>query len=310
MTYDIYFHDDFDGRASAAVMRVFLEARGDSVERYVPLNFDVKEKWHAFKFPRPAVLLDFIYHPKTTWWFDHHLTTFIKPEWKRNFRGTRYHFWDPSAPSCCGQVIKALARHHGFKPAKHLKELSIWLDVIDSAAFKSARQTVEMKEPALKVTAFIDHESNKKKPLEWLIKLMGEKSLREIARDARVQELLKDSEKMKKEALRYYETHIEIFGKVGVMDSFPRNVMVVRFAPYYLYPRLIYNISVYPSGPRHFRLKVGVNPWRRREAKKLHIGNYLAKYGGGGHRYVGGAEIKGRKEIMRIVAEIRNALNG
>ena len=43
MTYDLYFHNDFDGHASAAVMLSFLGGRGDRIGHFVPVDFDLQD---------------------------------------------------------------------------------------------------------------------------------------------------------------------------------------------------------------------------------------------------------------------------
>ncbi len=86
MKYDIYFHNDFDGRASAAVMLAFLRSRGDDIEHYIPIKYDVIPKWIDDKFLEknklfkgkhsPAIIVDFPYHPQAAFWFDHHIRPF------------------------------------------------------------------------------------------------------------------------------------------------------------------------------------------------------------------------------------------
>src|SRR5581483_7562722 len=100
MKYDIYFHNDFDGRAAAAIMLAFLRSRGDDAEHFVPLGYEMqdaylKENFFAthklFKGKRnPPIIVDFAFHPKAAWWFDHHPTTFKREEWREKFKPSKY----------------------------------------------------------------------------------------------------------------------------------------------------------------------------------------------------------------------------
>ena len=82
------------------------------------------------------------------------------------------------------------------------------------------------------------------------------------------------------------------------------------FGPYYLYPKMMYLVRFhpFPKKPTLFHINVGSNPWRRAENKK-HIGGLLQKYGGGGHKDVGGVEINGKQNTLNAVADFVAFLN-
>src|ERR1700685_3337099 len=111
MKYDIYFHNDFDGRASAAVVLAFLRSRGDDIEHFTPVNYYLLSQWMDEKFfekhklfsgkRNPAIIVDFLYHPKAAMWFEHHATTFKRPEWEKKFKPDTFHRLEPQYPSCC-----------------------------------------------------------------------------------------------------------------------------------------------------------------------------------------------------------------
>lgn len=299
MKYDIYFHNDFDGRASAAVLLSFLRSRGDSVGKYVALAYDVKPNWRNMRFKNPTILVDFIYHPNVAWWYDHHVTSFIRKDWQNRFRQTKFSRWDSKYPSCCSLVLDSLKKDFKFKAPSHLKELARWLDVIDAAKFKSAKQTIEFKEPALRIMKFIDSHSSRGESLSWLINLLSAFSLKDIARHPRIMDEMKRIKKERDEAFAFYKKHLKIIGKTGVIDFGSRELLDLRFAMYYLKPDLRYNMIIkeIKSG---FRFTVGTNPWGKVRNGK-NIGELLARFGGGGHKAVGGLTIpKDKKEKERI----------
>lgn len=323
MLYDIYFHNDFDGRASAAVVLRFLRDRGDDVGHLTPVNYDVLPQWlHEDFFKRhtlfkgkrnPPIIVDFPYHPKAAFWFEHHPTTFKKEIWRKKFKETNALRYDPSYKSACHLTYAALKEGFGWKPPAHFKELVAWLDIIDGANYRSARQTLELKEPALQVSAFIDRLDNTIAPDidSWIIGLLASRPLGEIAKEPAIK---RSTAKTKKEialALAWYRKHFAIDGRVGFVDLTAGKVKRFRFAAYYLHPKLPYCIRmtkyVAQSG-RGYHLNVGVNPWVRSEAH-VHIGEMLKRYGGGGHKTVGGVEFKTRKEAVKAAEEMLAILN-
>lgn len=308
MKYDIYLHDDFDGRASAAILGDFFRTRGDSVAKYVPVNFDVKKKWPRLKFARPTAIVDFIYHPKAAMWFDHHRTPFIKKEWKRSFRKSKNFQWDTTYASCCRQVLESLERNFGYRPPARLRALSRALDIVDGAQFRSARQTIMMKESYIKLDAFIDYEVKKKNKILWLIRDLREKSLADIVSQPSVNKVVRTVAKKRMESLKYYRANMAVNGRVGFMDLTRKDVLELRFAPFFLKPRLAYAITL-KKGRKNLHMTVGVNPWARSRSR-FDISKIMQEYGGGGHKNVGGAEIQSHARAVSVAHEIIKKLNG
>lgn len=320
MLYDIYFHNDFDGRASAAVMLNFLRSRGDDIEHYVPVKYDIIPQWldehffekhKLFKGKRnPAIIVDFPYHPGTKFWFEHHPTTFKKESWQKNFKPTKYLHYEPKYKSACHVVYAALQNDFGWKPPKHFVELVRWLDIIDGADYASARQTIEMKEPAIQVNNFIEEKSEDLAATIRTIKALSQESLAQFSREPAVKKVVQKLRRDTQVALTFYKNKLEKFGKVMVIDLslFPFRDLG-HYAPYYLYPKLLYAIRFHPfPGRKLFHVNVGSNPWRKLENKK-DIGELLREYGGGGHFGVGGVEFKSKKETLQAIQEFITFLN-
>lgn len=304
MTYDIYFHDDFDGRASAAIMLAFLKNRGDNVKRFTPLTYEIKPRWAAMRFPRPAVILDFYFHPKAAFWFDHHPTAFIKPEWKKAFRRTKYRRLDPSYASCCHLALDALRTGFGFRPPQHLRELSRWLDVIDGANYRSARQTIEAKEPALRLREFIEEKQHATGANEQIIELLSTKAVSAIIREPRIKREVALIQRKKSAALKFYRKNLRLYGRLAVIRLSRSIAFDVRFAPYYFHPQLLYALRFVRLGWNMYHIGLGANPWRRKE-NKIDIGRFLReRFGGGGHRDVGGAEFESRAAAAQAAREV------
>ncbi len=317
MTYDLYFHNDFDGHASAAVMLSFLKSRGDRVAHFVPVDYHLQDEWlredffSAHKLFRgkryPAVVLDFAYHPKAAMWFDHHPTGIKRADWRKRFMPDSLHVLAPHYFSCCHEVYDVLRKNFGWKPPRHFAALAQWLDVVDAARYASARQTIALKEPALQVDAFIEREGGSAAGSARIVKALAAKSLPAIARLPRVRKTVAVQKAEIRNALAFYRAHMAFDGRVASIDLTKAKVLRLRFAPYYLEPRTAYAVRMTMSGENVFHVNVGENPWRHRN--RLDIGAIVKKYGGGGHKTVGGMEFRTRADAEQATKEVIAILN-
>jgi oligoribonuclease NrnB/cAMP/cGMP phosphodiesterase (DHH superfamily) len=320
--YDIYFHNDFDGRASAAVVLAFLRSRSDDIEHFIPVNFYLTEQWLDEKFfekhklfkgkRNPAIVVDFLYHPAATFWFDHHPTTFKKEIWRKKFKPDKFHHLDPSYPSNCHFTYTALKSDFGWKPEKHIKELIYWADIIDGAQYKTPQQTIEVKEPGLQIAAFVDMTDHDEEETVAIIKLLAEKPLSEIAKLKKVQRAAQETRRMNLKSLRYYKKHLRIFGDATFIDLTESDLKTLRYAPYYLKPKIMYAVRL-TKKEGLYHLGIGANPWIKGAARKAHhdahAGEILKKYGGGGHKGAGAVEFKTKAAAEHAVKEIVPLLN-
>ena len=321
MKYDIYFHNDFDGRAAAAVVLAFLRSRGDDIVHYVPVKYDVIPQWLDENFleknklfrgtHHPAIIVDFPFHPQAAFWFDHHLAPFRKPSWQKKFKPDRTHRYDDRYRSACHLAYDSLREGFNWKPPAHLRELVKWLDIVDFANYRSARQTIELKEPALKANVFIEHSPNNFAMTVATVKFLAEKPLDDFVKLPRVARRIAKLRHDMAKSIHFHKKNIKIDGRVMVVDltGDPTDDLAY-FGPYYLHPKMMYLVRFhpFPGKPSLFHINAGANPWRRSGNKK-NIGELLKKYGGGGHKDVGGVEITGRAAAERAIAEITKFLN-
>ena len=310
MNYDFYFHNDFDGRASAAVFWDFLRSRGDEAGDFYQMDHFMAPEWDdkVRRSRNPAAIFDFYFHPKAAFYFDHHPTTFIKKSWQKSFRPSKYCYLDFSYKSCASLVLDALKKNFKYYPSKHILGLAKEADFVDGAEFSSARQTIEIKEPALQIDAFIDATS-KNNSLAWLIKLMSEKSIRNVVELGKIQKIVKQTRLKIKKGLDYTQKNLQIYDKVVFLDLTKTGIPRVRFAPHYFFPSLSYVLTLMREN-KGFRISAGGNPWRP-ESCKINLGLYLKKkYGGGGHsRAAGISGIKTKEQGLKIIKELTEVLN-
>lgn len=309
MKYDIYFHNDFDGRACAAVMLAFLQSRGDDIERYVAMSYGKEKPWYKMNFfagGNPAIVVDFTYHPKAAWWFDHHPTTFKKPEWKKYFKSDKQHRLDAQYRSCCGLVYASLKRDFGWKPPKHFEAFVRWADKIDGAGYASAKETIEMKDPDIQMNSYVEGLSHTEKEDAHMIRLMASQSLEKVLKDPSIAHAVAGLKKKVAQSMAFYKKNLKVF-KRSVFVDLSRDPLngLLRYAPYALYPEAVYNIRMRPKGKLWY-LGVASSPWHRAE-NKLDIAAIMRGYGGGGHKNVGAAEFPTRAAALKAFETI-NAL--
>ena len=313
MTYDIYFHNDFDGRASAAVMLAFLRSRGDDIARYVAVTYgDRNEKgWNrgsVLKGENEIIVVDFQYHPKAAWWFDHHATGIKNKRWEKQFRPDKQHRLDPHYRSCAHLVYDSLKRDFGWKPPRHLAELAKWLDVIDGANYPSAKSAVEMRDPAFLMNAFIEVLPHTAREDARVVRLLAEKPISAIVRSSGIAGAIRKLKQKRAESLRFYKHEVKLFGRITFIDL-TRDPLhgFLRFTPFYLYPKAVYGVRMRRKGAWWY-LGVGVNPWRRSE-NGHNLGALMRGYGGGGHGNVGAAEFRSKKDALAALEEVKKILN-
>ncbi len=317
MKYDIYFHNDFDGRACAAVMLAFLRSRGDDIEHCTAVNYYLQAEWlderffekHTFfKGKRnPAIVVDFLYHPKAAWWFDHHPTTFKKEAWGKNYKADKQHSLKPQYPSCTHLVLASLEKNFAWHPPKHIVELVKWLDVIDGANYRSARQTIEVKEPALQVDEFIERKAHSSAEDARIIDLLSRLPLKNIAALPEVKKFVSWIKKEDKKGLVFCRENARIVGGVCSLDRSKSALKFPHFALQYLFPRIVYFIRI-SERDGLYHINLGVSPWKR-DKSTIRVDRILKQFGGGGHKDVGGVEFKTHSEALSAMSAIIAIIN-
>ena len=316
MKVRVFFHDKcFDGASSAALFSRFYRERIREDVKFVftgllhragalfdEAQFDGDEN----------AIVDFKYcsSPKITWWFDHHESAFLTPEDAAHFERdtSNKKFYDPAFKSCTSFIALIAEQRFGFNPAP-VAELVRWTDIIDGALYKTAREAVEMKAPATKLTMVIESAKDSDF-VPRLIPLLASKPLAEIIAEPFVAELLPPLLQRHEKSISILQERIEsrdgtIFFDVTDHELEGYN----KFVPYYLHPESIYSVGLSKSSFR-VKVSVGSNPWAP-APPTVNLARICERYGGGGHARVGAisfdvtkydAAVKASHEI---VAELR-----
>ena len=313
----LYHGNCFDGAASAALVGRFLRDReGAKLERLEqqPLQYHEGDPFPADAFSADLnAVVDFRWSPspRLDWWFDHHRSAFQRPEWREAFERERreHHFWDPSAPSCCGFAARVLREQFGWS-ASDLGELVRWADIIDAARFPSASAAVKLEEPALRIMALLEATRDPAVP-DRLIEAMRTRPLAAIAEEPWVRQPLGpilDRHWRSVEAVRRLAREQ---GGVVAVDLTEASIEALnKFICYHLFPDARYAVAVTRDAKRA-KVSVGFNPWAR-ERREHDISKICERYGGGGHPVVGAVSLDAGRvaEARRIAGEIAAVLRG
>jgi hypothetical protein len=317
MMVRVLYHDHcFDGAASAAYMTRFLEDRfyPGAEFSYTGLAHRADQTFEDSLFDGDAnAIVDFKYatHPNLTWWFDHHQSAFLSPQDAEHFRldTSGQKFLDPTFRSCTKYIATVVKEKYDFS-APDLDELVTWADIVDGAVYASAKDAVELKAPAMKLTLVIEG-TTAPNLVQKIIRMMQTQTLEHIITDEEVQaeyKILHDR----------HMHNIDVICKAG---SCERGVIFFdlvdygiegynKFIPYYLFPDSTYSVSVSTSTFRT-KVSVGSNPWVK--APLAHnLASICERYGGGGHPRVGAISfpIGAVERAREVAAEIREELKG
>jgi len=303
----------FDGLISCLLAWDFLESAGGwKITRFRPVNYDIRDKWIATRLDTPCAVVDFLYHPRASFWADHHLTTFLTAAAKADFerrKRQRCLLFDGRARSCAGLMWNRLRPQ--IPGAARYEEMVSWADKIDSATYSSVHEAVLGDAPALRIsrslmlTGGADY-------ARLLLRALHTGDLESTARLEAVRTRLDEVQRRVHAGLKRVEKRAALReGEIAVFDIQPNeDELISRYAPYYFFPDARYSIGIVRL-PMGVRLTAMRNPWRN--FKSVSLGNILARFGGGGHQRVGSLVLEPENadrlpEVMeRLLAKMRSS---
>lgn len=291
MKLKIMFHDQcFDGAASASLFARFYR---EVVDASAAIEFVGKRHARGPVFDDgdftadDHVVLDFRYvaDPRLGWWIDHHVSAFSSAADVEHFR-TRprdHFFYDAHARSCAGLIVRSLVGTWGWD-AGNYDELLRWAEIIDGAQFTSAAQATSLTEPALRLAAFVEHNTSP----ELTTRLCEQLSLRplaDLARETWIDPVVEAVAAQQRMSEALIAPRIRVDSGVALVDLGDEGCAYNKFSPYKLAPDAAYVVTV-SAAHGTAKVSVGINPWHR-PASPHHIATLCERYGGGGHAVVG-----------------------
>jgi hypothetical protein len=291
---------------SAAILATILRQRVSETPTWTSVNYDQRDDWPSFQAGRRFAIVDFHFHPRAEYWFDHHPTTFLSEALRAQYHASDRWAWDPASPSCPPLILSHARKHWGYTPEPRFEEMSHWSDIVDAARFTSVDQAVFGEEPALRLMRALTVAPNP----EWidsLVEAMTEHDLAAVASRPDVERAHGRASRNRDRALSQFPPTVQ-WKKDGVLlfDASSSQIRRERFAAFYHHPDIHYSVGVIPTRSG-FHVSAGENPWNP-PTVGAHVGELMETYGGGGHRAVGGANPASLADARRVAAEIADKL--
>jgi hypothetical protein len=262
-------------------------------------------------------ILDFRFSvaPALTWYFDHHVSAFPSAEDRSVFDarvaaaeplGTEAQrfFHDGAYTSCTKLIADVSAKVFGLNP-EPVAELVRWADMIDSAAFPSAKMAVDRSEPVLKLMTVVEHMGDDAF-LSQLVPRLFHESLDDVARAPEVLEAFAPLQDGHQAFVKLVAERAVVKGDVVLVDLSDKLIEVAgKFVTYALYPSSAYSVVLSRSKSK-CKLSIGFNPWCGKP-RRHNIAAICERHGGGGQPGVGAVsvpadEVAKAQELARDIA--------
>jgi hypothetical protein len=248
-------------------------------------------------------ILDFRFSalPGLTWYFDHHVSAFVTADDRAFYEaraaqgqadGERRFFHD-GAYSSATKLIADVGRDRFGLDGAPSEELVGWADMIDSAAFPSAKMAVDRREPELRLMTVVEHLGDDAFLARMVPRLLGE-PLSEVARSADVAQAYEPLGRAHEAFVKLVEQRARTMGVVVYVDLTDQLIEVAgKFVTYALYPKSAYSVLLSRSKSK-CKISIGYNPWS--PVPRTHnIAAICERYGGGGHPVVGAISLPAEK---------------
>ncbi len=261
-------------------------------------------------------ILDFRFSalPQLGWYFDHHVSAFVTPEDRAAYElraqqgeaaGERRYFHD-GAYSSATKLIADLGKQRFGLDTSGDQELVRWADMIDSAAFPSAKMAVERVEPELRLMTVVEHHAGDAF-LGKMVPRLLEQPLSEVARSTEVAEAYEPLGRAHEGFVKLIEQRATTVGGVVLVDLSDQLIEVAgKFVTYALYPQSAYSVLLSRSKSK-CKISIGYNPWSP-TPRTHNIAAICERHGGGGHPVVGAIslpvdKVDEARALARSIAE-------
>jgi hypothetical protein len=285
----LYFHSPcFDGIASSVLTWDYLDnATNWKIKRLYSVNYDSRPEWLTTKLEAHSAVVDFLYHPQACFWADHHLTTFLNQEVKKNYEQRKQEcdecwlIYQTKSGSCTKLLWNYFYTSYKYRNPRY-KDLVEWADKIDSARYKSVKEALFGDASALHIHRSLGVRNSTELSKE-LVKKLRHHTIDEVAQLPEVQERSKRILSLNEIGLSKLKKSIRLEdGNIAVFDVNTRDIN--RYAPYYFYPKARYSVGLLRTA-NGAKITAMRNPWI--EFPSANIGKAFEKFGGGGHQRVG-----------------------
>ncbi len=301
----IIFHNDFDGICSASVLLMLF--CNDKIE-VSPVSYSAKTTWPTRNLS-DAAIVDFLYHPSSLWWFDHHETTFIEDRWRDNYHNSQRHHWDTAYKSCPKLVIDAFSKFTDTRSvSQHFKEWCKWADIIDSAEYQDAEQAIFGVEPCIRINQALAIDNSNEIRVSLVHSILRHEDPYEVARSPKIKHAADQFRHMQSDVLAVAKKNFYKHFDIAVCNLLGTGTPYSRYVLFYISPGSRYGITAHrlSHGSKPFKLSMNKNPWSFSDMNYgIHVGELMREIGGGGRDVVGSANFATAEECRASLEQLK-----
>jgi hypothetical protein len=305
----LYFHAPcFDGLVAGAMAWDFLE-RTEGWRRVKPrgVNYGIKPWWSGLTPKADFAVVDFLFHPRASFWADHHATTFLTARFRRLYerRRSATFVYDAAAPSC-SMLLATHFRAAGYSEPR-FDPMVDWATKIDAAAYASVDEIFDSNEPALAINLALS-QIEEPRECDRLVRLLKRDTLESLAKDPVIRRKATHARRLSADGLRRFRRRAHLVDDIVVFDVDARNAVINRYAPYRFFPDARYSAGIIRK-PDGVRITAMRNPWQ--DFESVPLGQIFETVGGGGHKRVGYVVLKSSRAadaagvLETVVSSIR-----
>ncbi|MHB8077244.1 hypothetical protein [Desulfosporosinus fructosivorans] len=294
---NIFFHRDFDGLVSAAILTKILTLNGKFSDfDYHPVDYDSKDNWLNNRIASPCAVLDFLYHPDALYYFDHHNTSFLNKSLKDNFVEDNNHFWDPSFKSTPSLLKFKFKDQFDFERYSDLIE---WANKIDSAEYSSPSEIYDYKNTYIVLNKLITHYYNNDQKIIQILNALLDPTLDDYINSER--QVLSNIISEERYFMDIIYERMIIKNNTCFFDQSDINISFQRYLSYLYYPNIDYTVGILKK-EKGFSVSIGFNPWKQNNA--VNLGELASNFGGGGRKNVAGILSESHDKSVEIANNI------
>src|SRR4051812_40216326 len=212
----LYFHAPcFDGLVSAVLAWDFLEQRaGWTRVRPRGVNYGIRPWWPTLRPKAEFAVVDFLFHPRATFWADHHPTTFLTPELARGYakRASRLLFYDESAPSCSALLWNHLASSAGHRTERFAGMVE-WATKIDAARYASVDEIFDATASALTINLALSQFADPRE-CDRLVRTLKQGGLEALASDRTIRRRGERARRLSADGLKGFKRRAHLVAEI------------------------------------------------------------------------------------------------
>lgn len=310
--FSIYHHNDFDGLATASIFSKYLnlvETIDIGQMNFIPVDYNLKDKWASYQLDRPCAVLDFLYHSNADWWFDHHISSFLNDASINNPYNRSYKkYWNTSFLSCPSLFVSHLYtydRKYAILFKKIYRELIRWSDIIDGAKYEKPSDLFGFDNPYININKTLALSPSPSFNLEIITSLYYN-NLDSLLNSLEYKKLINEAKAKEDESIAIIKRIIQVENRIAYFDQSDYDIPFQRYLAYYLFPEVLYRVGVYKK-ENQYSVSVNFNNWAKVK-NKINLGELCKKLGGGGRVDVGAVLANTHTNAVYKANLLKNAL--